>query len=103
MLRERRTIGGGVKKKLNLGNNKLAFHKPNCQAMLSKEYKNLPKVIHMRREVSAEDKYEAEWKITQNLIHEVLERVTSVPEAKRYSKKFQHSKRGDDGGLLDVL
>ena len=44
----------------------------------------------MRREVLGEDKdviqvEEAEGKITQNLIHKVLELVTSIPEAKRNS------------------
>ena len=62
----------------------------------------------MRREVLGEDKdvihiEEAGGKITQNLIHEALENVTSVSEAKRHAKKFEHPKGGDDSGLLDVL
>ena len=95
-------------KKLKLGDSKLAFWKPNCQAMLLSEDKNLPEVVHMRREVLGEDKDvihsdKAEGKITQTLIHEALEGVTSVPEAKRHSKKFKHFEGGDDGGLLDVF
>ena len=46
---------------------------------------------------------EAEGQITQNLIHKALERVTSIPEAKRHVKKFEHPKGGDDGSLLDIL
>ena len=50
-LDKRRTTGGGEKmaKKLNLGDSKLAFRKPNCQAMLPTEDKNLPEVVHIRR------------------------------------------------------
>ena len=64
-------------KKLNLRDSKLAFWKPNCQAMFPPEDKNLSEMIHMRREIFGEDKDlirvdEAEWKITQNLIHNVL-------------------------------
>ena len=43
-------------KKLNLGDSKLAFQRPNCQAMLPTEDKNLPEVVHMRREVFGKDK-----------------------------------------------
>ena len=62
----------------------------------------------MRREFLGEDKNvihidKAEGKITQNLIHEALERVTSVPEAKRHAKKLKHPKGDDDGGLLEKL
>ena len=110
MLGQQITTGGGEKmaKKLNLGDSKLAFQKPNCQAMLPIEDKNLLEVVHMRREVLGEDKdviqvEEAEGKITQNLIHEDLENVISNLEAKRHAKKFKHPEGGDDGGLLDVL
>ena len=49
--------------------------------MLLTEDKNLLKGIHMRREILGEDKNvihidKTEWKITQNLIYQVLERVT---------------------------
>ena len=62
-------------KKLNLGDSKLTFQKPNCQAMLPTEDKNLPEMIHMRREILGEDKDvihvdKVERKITQNLIHQ---------------------------------
>ena len=95
-------------KKLNLGDSKLAFWKPNCQAMLPTEDKNLQEVVHMRREVFGEDKDvihgdEAEGKITQNLIHKALDHVTSVPASKRHAKKFEYPAGGDDGGFLDVL
>ena len=82
-------------KKLNLGDSKLTFQKPNCQAMLPTEDKNLPEMIHMRTEILGENKdviylEKAEGKITQNLIHKALERDTSIPEAKRHAKKFKH-------------
>ena len=109
-LDKRRTTGGGEKmaKKLNLGDSKLAFRKPNCQAMLPTEAKNLLEMIHMRREILGEDKDvihvdKAESKITQNLIHKALERVSSISEAKGHAKQFEHPIGGDDGGLLDVL
>ena len=46
MLGQQRTAGGGEKmaKKLNLGDSKIAFQKPNCQAMLPKEEKNLSEI-----------------------------------------------------------
>ena len=95
-------------KKVTLGDSNLAFWKPNCQAMLLTEDKKLPETDHMRGEVLGEDKDvihidKAEGKITQNLIHEALEHVTSIPDAKRNAKKFEHPKGGDDGGLLDIL
>ena len=95
-------------KKLNLGDSKLAFRKSNCQATLPTEDKNLPEMIHMRRDVLGEDKDviqvdKAEGKITQNLIHKALEHVAGVSEDKRPAKKFKHSKGGDDGGLFDIL
>ena len=95
-------------KKLNLGDSKLAFWKPDCQAMLPTEDKNLLEMIHMRRAIHREDInviqiVEAEQKITQNLIHKALERVTSVSKAKGHAKEFEYPKGGDDGSLLDVL
>ena len=65
-------------------------------------------MIHMKREILREDKDvihvdKAEQKITQNLIHKVLEHVTSVSGAKEHAKKFEHPKGGDDSGLLEVL
>ena len=82
-------------KKLNLGDSKLAFWKPNCQAMLPTEKKNLSEMIHIRREIPREDKNvihvdKAEWKITQNLIHKALEHVTNISEVKGHAKKFEH-------------
>ena len=56
---------------------------------LPTEDKHLLEMIHMRREIPGEEK-EAEWKITQNLIHKGLEHVTSVSEAKGHGKEFQH-------------
>ena len=110
MLGQRRTAGGGEKmaKKLNLGDSKLTFWKPNCQAMLLTEDKNLLEMVHMRREILGEEKDivhldKTEGKITQNLIHKVLKWFTSLPEAKRYAKKFEHPEGGDDGGLLNIL
>ena len=66
-------------KKLDLGDSKLAFQKPDCQAMLPAEDKNLSKMIHMRREILEKDKDvihvdKAERKITQ-IIHKVLELI----------------------------
>ena len=95
-------------KKFNLGDSKLAFRKPNCQATFQTKDKNLSEMIHMRREILGEDKDvihvdKAEGKITQNLIRKALERVTSVSEAKEPAKKFKHHKGGDDGSLLYVL
>ena len=93
-----------MSKKLDLGDRKLAFQKPNCQAMLPTEEKNLSEMIHMRKETPGEDNDviqvdEAERKITQNLIHKALERVsvTSISEAKGHTKKFEHPKGSDDG------
>ena len=65
-------------------------------------------MVHMRRVIPGEDKVvihvdKAERKITQNLIHKALEHLTSASEAKGHVKEFKHPKRGDDGGLLDVL
>ena len=76
--------------------------------MLPTEEKNLSEMIHMRREILGEEMdvihvEEAEYKITQNLIHKVLECVTSISKTKGHAKKFKHPKGGDDGGLLDVL
>ena len=95
-------------KKFNLGDSKIAFQKPNCQVMFPTEDKNLSEMIHMRRKILGEDKDvihvdEAKEKIPQNLIHKELEHVTSISEAKGHANKFKHPKRGDDGGLLDVL
>ena len=90
MLGQQITTSSGEKmtKILDLGDSKLSFWKPNCQAMLPTEEKNLDK---------------AEWKINQNLIHKTLERVTSISESKGHAKKMEHPKGGDDGSLLDVL
>ena len=81
MLGQGRTTDGGEKmsKKLDLGDSKLAFQKPDCQAMLPAEDKNLSKMIHMRREILEKDKDvihvdKAERKITQ-IIHKVLELI----------------------------
>ena len=81
MLEQGRTTDGGEKmsKKLDLGDSKLAFQKPDCQAMLPAEDKNLSKMIHMRREILEKDKDvihvdKAERKITQ-IIHKVLELI----------------------------
>ena len=99
MLGQWRTARGRKKmaKRLNLGDSKLSFWKLNCQALLPTEDKNLPEMVHMRREILGEDKDvihkdEAEGEITQNLIHKALEPVNSVPEAKRHAKKFKHPK-----------
>ena len=85
-------------KKLNLGDSKLAFLKPNCQVMLPTEDKNLLEMIHMRREILGEDKDvinvdEAEWKIAQNLIQKVLEHVTSFLRPKGMQKNLNIPKR----------
>ena len=37
------------------------------------------------------------------MIYKVLERVTSLSEAKGHAKEFEHLKGCDDGNLLDVL
>ena len=58
MLKQWRTTGGREKTaiKLYLGDRKLPFQKPNCQAMLPTEDKNLSKMIHMRIEILGEEK-----------------------------------------------
>ena len=106
VLGQQRTTSCGEKisKKLDLGDCKLAFLKPNHQSM----DKNLSGMIHIRREILGEDKNiiqvdEAERKITQNLIHKALECVTSVFEAKGHAKELEHPKGGSDGGFLNVL
>ena len=86
-----------MSKKLDLGECEFALGKPNCQAMLLTDDKNLLDVIHMRREILGEDKNvihidEAEWKITQKFIHKALECVTGIPEAKGHAQEFKHPK-----------
>ena len=56
--------------------------------MLPTEDKNLPEVIHMRRDILGEDKNvihidKTERKITQNLIYKALEHVTGSLRPKR--------------------
>ena len=51
----------------------------------------------MKREILGKDKDvihvdEAEQKITQNLIHKVLEPVISVSKSKGHAKEFEHPK-----------
>ena len=97
-----------MSKKLNLGDRKLTFQKPDCQAMLYTEDTILLEMILMRREILGEDMNiihvdKTEGKITQNLIHKALKHVASVSEAKGHAKELEHPKGGDDGGLLDVL
>ena len=83
MLGQLRTTGGKEKmaKKLDLVDSKIQFWKPNCQAMLPTEEKNLLEVIHMRKGIPGENKYvihvnKAERKIIKNLIRKALEHVT---------------------------
>ena len=104
MLGQQITTSSGEKmtKILDLGDSKLSFWKPNCQAVLPTEEKNLSEMILMRREILGKEKDvihidEAEWKITQNLIHKTLERVTSISESKGHAKKMEHPKGGPDG------
>ena len=94
--------------KLNLRNHKLALGKANGEAMLPAETEDLLEVIHMGREVLAEDGNDlnldkTEGKLTQDEVHHMLKGVPSFPEAKGHPQKFEHPKGGDNSSLLNVL
>ena len=57
MLGQQRTTGGGEKmpKKLDLGNSKFTLWETNHQPMLTTKEKNLPEMVNMGGEISAED------------------------------------------------
>ena len=66
--------------KLNLRNHKLALGKANGEAMLPAETEDLLEVIHMGREVLAEDGNDlnldkTEGKLTQDEVHHMLKGV----------------------------
>ena len=97
-----------MSKKFNLRNCKFTFGKSYCQPMLPAETEDLLEVVHMRGQISTKDEdvvhiHKTEKKIFKNLIHQALKGIIGVPKTKRHAQKFLHSKRGDDGGLLDVF
>ena len=72
------------------------------------EDENFMEVVFVRGQVLTEDQGivdadKAEKKITQQLIHQTLERFPSIAETKGHAEKLIHPKEGDDGSLLHVL
>ena len=79
-------------KNLDLGNRKLALGKASCESMLTAEKEDLPEVVHVAGEVSADDENiinieKTEEKITQEEVHHALKGVPSIQERKGILRK----------------
>ena len=75
--------------------------------MKAEEIKDAPNMFKMRNKIRAGYKdiihiYKTVWKALDNLIHQLLEGTSTVPEAKQHPQQFKQAERGDYYSLRNV-